>query len=166
MTIVAKYASVCPDCGKTISPGQQVEWERGRKARHTNCGAVGQAPSAASTSRTITLTRDGRRTYIGGDTMAVRGVLKDGGCHWDADRKAWWIGDHATAETLAELARTAPAEQAPKRRITNCVGCGGALDRFAQQRGFRFCSKDCANDVKLGGQSGYINGSWHQGSDD
>lgn len=166
MTITAKFASVCPSCGKPIKPGQQVEWERGQKARHTDCGAADAGAAVATGPRVITVTRVGRRSYIGGDTLAVRALLRSGGCHWDGDRKAWWMGDHAEAEALAERARTAEAEPAPKRRITHCVGCGSLLDAFAQQRGFKFCGRDCADDARLGGQSGYVNGVWHQGSDD
>lgn len=120
MTITAKYASTCATCGGKVHPGTQIEWTRGSRAVH-HAACVGPAPTAteavardadlegrvsdaaairASAGRTITLSREGRRTYIGGDTMAVRGLLRDGGCHWDADRKAWWIGSHAEAETL------------------------------------------------------------------
>lgn len=58
------------------------------------------------------------------------------------------------------------AEAAPKKRITHCVGCGSPLDTFQQRRGFRFCSSDCVAERKLGGQSGYYRGQWHQGDHD
>lgn len=62
----------------------------------------------------------------------------------------------------------APAASAPRARkqITHCVGCGCKLDTFQVRRGFKFCSSECVNDRRLGGMSGYVNGSWHQGSDD
>lgn len=44
MTITAKFASTCPACGQSIAVGQSIEWERGSKARHTDCHA---APSAS-----------------------------------------------------------------------------------------------------------------------
>lgn len=174
MTIKAQFASRCPICSGPIHPGQEVEWRKGSKAVHVACAGaaaggtaapVQTAPAPAST-RTITVEHIGRRSYLRGDTIAVRGLLGDGGCHWDADERAWWIGDHSAAEALAERAKSAPAEAAPKKRITHCLGCGGALDRYQQQRGYKFCSSDCRIDAKMGGQSGYVNGHWHQGSDD
>jgi len=170
MTITAKFASRCPICSGPIHPGQEVEWRKGSKAVHTACAGPdtsgGTAAPTSSKSRSITVERVGRRSYLRGDTLSVRGLLRDGGCHWDADERAWWIGDHATAEDLARRAEDAPAEAAPKKRITHCLGCGAMLDRFQQQRGYKFCSSDCRIDRQMGGQSGYVNGHWHQGSDD
>lgn len=187
-TINAKYASTCPACRQPITVGQSIEWTRGQPALHALCASqAGAAPEAlvahdamiegrseASTiaaqvpvvTRTLTVTREGRRSYIGGDTMAVRGLLRDGGCHWDADRKQWWIGSQETALALVESAKTARAEAQPRKRITHCVGCGCALDSYRIQRGYRTCSQDCRDDMRMGGQSGYVNGRWHQGSDD
>jgi hypothetical protein len=34
------------------------------------------------------------------------------------------------------------------------------------QHGYKFCSQDCKIDRQMGGQSGYVGGVWHQGSDD
>lgn len=48
MTITARYASTCPTCGQPITPGQAVEWERGAKARHTECPSAGSAPATSS----------------------------------------------------------------------------------------------------------------------
>lgn len=166
MTITAKFRSVCPNCSKTINPGDSVEWQQGQKAVHTACpGAEGSVP-AASSPRDLTVERVGRRSYFRGNTMAVRGFLRARGASWDAEAKAWWVGSQDKALAIAEQARTAPAEAPPAKRITHCVGCGFELDAFAQRRGFRFCSQDCRTDEMLGGQSGYVNGVWHQGSDD
>lgn len=171
MTITNKYPGKCSSCGCDVAAGngQAVKsasgkWEV-RCAQHSTGECTTPAPSS-SIGRTITTERAGRRSYLRGDTMAVRGLLRDGGCHWDADATAWWIGSHEDAMALAERARIAPAEAAPRKRITHCVGCGSALDRFQLSRGYKFCSSDCVNDRKLGGMSGYVNGRWHQGSDD
>lgn len=130
-------------------------------------GPEADADPFATSVRVIHVQRDGRRSYITGDTIAVRGLLYDGGCHWDADRKAWWIGSHDEALQIAERARTAPAEAMPRKKITNCLGCGCGLDDFQIRRGFKFCSSDCAIEQRMGsGWSGYVNGAWHQGSDD
>lgn len=177
MTIVAKFKSVCPCCSKPIRVGERVEWERGSKAMHVACAGKASGDTEATDAaadvdsapaeRTITVERQGRRSYLRGDTLAVRGLLRSGGCHWDADAKAWWIGSHEAALELAERAKTAEAEAAPAKRRTHCLQCGCSLDRFQQQRGFVFCSGDCAIERKMGsGWSGYVNGAWHQGSDD
>lgn len=174
MTITAKFASICPGCSKPIRPGDKVEWERGAKAKHSSCAGGGEPPTAGSSPaapgpRSLSVSQDGRRCYITGDTMAVRGLLRDGGCHWDAERKAWWLGSLEKALALVEQAKTAEAEAAPKKRITNCINpsCGAYLDDFTQRRGFKFCGKDCAIEMKHGSNwSGYVNGAWHQGSDD
>ena len=171
MTITARYASTCPACSHPIAVGAQVLWARGEKARHVACptaGAGAEAAQVTTVTRTITVTREGRRSYIGGDTMAVRGLLRAGGCHWDADRKQWWIGSHEAALQLAEQARGATAEAAPRKQITHCIGCGCALDRFQIQRGYKTCSRDCSIEQRMGsGWSGHVPGhGWHQGSDD
>lgn len=172
MIIVAKFASRCPACSERIVPGASVEWTKGSPARHADCRAAAaplaasSAPSVAS-GRSVTVERVGRRSYLRGDTVAVRGLLRAGGCHWDVESRAWWIGSHDEALALAERARTAAPEAAPKKRITSCVGCGCRLDEYQQRRGMRFCSSECAVEKRMGsGWSGYVNGSWHQGSDD
>ena len=48
MIISAKFASVCPKCGKSITVGSKVEWERGSKAKHADC----KAPSATASTGT------------------------------------------------------------------------------------------------------------------
>lgn len=40
----------------------------------------------------LTTVREGARIYVTGDTYAVKDQLKDLGCHWDSQRKGWWIG--------------------------------------------------------------------------
>ena len=37
MVITAKFNSRCPRCGQFISTGDEIEWERGKKARHVEC---------------------------------------------------------------------------------------------------------------------------------
>jgi len=172
MTITAKYPSTCQACSCPITVGQQIEWTKGSPARHTACGATaGTTVTAApqSTGRIITVERVGRRSYLRGDTLAVRGLLRAGGCHWDAEARAWWIGSQDAARALAISASTAPTEAAPPRRITHCVNgsCGCELDAYQQARGYRTCSTECSTELRMGsGWSGVVNGAWHQGSDD
>lgn len=49
MTITAKYAGKCSECGGAIHQGEQIEWSKGAGARHTKCGAstVATVPAAA-----------------------------------------------------------------------------------------------------------------------
>lgn len=51
MVITAKFASVCPKCSRPIAMGAKVNWERGSKAAHVDCGAVtaSAGPSVVST---------------------------------------------------------------------------------------------------------------------
>ena len=169
MTITAKYASTCGACPQTVTPGQQIEWTRGSTiVRHTDCARAdtpAQIPQS-ETRRVITVERVGRRSYLRGDTLSVRSYLREQGCHWDADGRAWWIGSDADAQRIAAAALGRSAEAAPAQRRTACLGCGAPLDSYQQRRGFTFCSRDCATDRRLGGQSGYVGGQWHQGSDD
>lgn len=172
------FPGKCETCSCHVAAraGQAVKTALGWRVRCSDhgVGAVAPAPAAqvvsiaSALTRSIRVTRDGRRSYIEGDTLSVRGVLRAGGCHWDADRKAWWIGSHETALELAERARTGPAEAAPAKRIERCVQCGCSLDRYQVQHGFKFCSSDCAIERKMGsGWSGRTaSGGWHQGSDD
>lgn len=44
----------------------------------------------------------GSRLYVAGNTYAIKDQLKAIGCHWDADRKQWWIGKAKAAE-LAKI---------------------------------------------------------------
>lgn len=173
MIITAKFASTCPQCTMPIPVGAQVEWERGAKARHAVCPGIhadgAQQTEAPQQPRVIELAKDGRRYYITGDTMAVRGLLRGAGCHWDPERRAWWIGSLDKATEIIERAKTAKAEAAPdpaRKRVTACVECGATLDDYQIRRGFKFCSQDCVDERRLGGQSGYINGHWHQGDND
>jgi hypothetical protein len=54
MSITARYSSVCPTCNQPISPGDQVEWQRGAKAIHVVCpaGTASAAPAAKAARKT------------------------------------------------------------------------------------------------------------------
>lgn len=63
----------------------------------------------------VTIERNGKRVYLVGNTYAAKDEIKALGAHWDAERRAWWIGDKklAKVETLvAELNGGAPAAAA------------------------------------------------------
>lgn len=65
-------------------------------------------------SASINIEREGRRSYIVGSTYPFRDQLRAAGAHWDAERRAWWIGGKAdVAEALASRLQDAlPTESA------------------------------------------------------
>lgn len=158
MTITARYASTCTACHRAITIGQQIEWERGRKAvRHTDCAHTTPQIPRSESRREITVERIGRRSYLRGDTLAVRSYLRAQGCHWDAESRGWWIGDDDAAHRIAEAALSQAAEPLPlpKKRITHCIHCRGMLDQYQLHHGYRFCSSECAGQHRHRGQSYY-----------
>lgn len=54
-----------------------------------------------STRLSITTERVGRRTYVRGATFPIRDALRGAGAHWDAESKAWWLGDDEKARAIA-----------------------------------------------------------------
>lgn len=149
MTITARFSSACSACGQPIAVGSQIEWERGNKARHTDCAAA--ATTSATTSPapqpadTVRLETDGRRVYVRGDSYPIRGALRGAGCHWDPDAKAWWIGSEKRDALAAAIASATP-ETATKSRphYRTCHECG------APSRGYYRCYT-CSLDYRDGG---------------
>lgn len=81
--------------------------------------------------------------------------------------------DCAAAAKSAKSLMDSPTMRSRDRRrhpdgklATKCMGCGSHLDEYQQTHGYRYCSIDCRRDHQLGGQSGYVNGVYHHGSDD
>jgi hypothetical protein len=61
----------------------------------------------------ITYEERGRRTYVLGDTYAMKDRLRAAGCRWDPDARAWWSGKRETIVALvAELASAPEAQPA------------------------------------------------------
>lgn len=48
----------------------------------------------------ITIQSEGRRHYLVGDTYPIRSAIRNAGCKWDSDRRAWWTGKLETAQKL------------------------------------------------------------------
>lgn len=40
----------------------------------------------------VTTEKVGARIYVAGNTFSIKSQLKSAGCHWDGERKQWWIG--------------------------------------------------------------------------
>jgi len=75
------------------------------------------------TTATLSISTEtiGARVYVTGNTYAVKDALKSAGCHWDGDRRQWWIGKAKLSritDIVGELA-SAPAakEDIGARRV-------------------------------------------------
>ena len=159
MTITAKYASTCTSCHRPVTPGQRVEWTRGEKTvRHTDCGSA-SATAAPITAAPIAVTYEvvGVRVYVLGQTFAMKDAIKSAGGHWDADRKAWWVGAAKRAELEAAIASAKPAEQS-SYRPSKCKQCGRRAGENGRgwPRIYRsgICS-DCYRDEREEAEMGY-----------
>lgn len=51
---------------------------------------------------------DGRRAYVVGQTFNLRNQLREAGCHWDTERRAWWISATKQEVVAQVLAATPP----------------------------------------------------------
>jgi hypothetical protein len=65
----------------------------------------------------VELVERGARLYVAGDTYAIKDRLKEAGCHWDGERRQWWIGKGKRKEIEALLDAPPPskAEVAARR---------------------------------------------------
>lgn len=152
MTITARYASQCSQCGQTIQPGQQIEWERGSKiVRHTDCSATAATP-AQPASITVSYETVGARVYVLGQTFAIKDTIKSVGGHWDADRKAWWIGATKRADLEVAIATAKPADPS-SYRPSKCKQCGRRPDRRGWPR--IYMSGICSDCYREKAEMGY-----------
>lgn len=140
MTITARYAATCSACQQPIIPGQQIEWERGRKdVRHTDCSATTTAPAAETRdakSQPIGAkgTYQGRPVYVvartgGYQGREVRGLVRtrDGAKMLvvlaGGQRTAWVPAAEITIERQYERAWTFAGLERAKRREERGEGC-------------------------------------------
>jgi len=56
----------------------------------------------------ITIEHHGRRHYIVGAPFSARERLKNAGCKWDPERRAWWSGSAEKAAAVVESLAAAP----------------------------------------------------------
>lgn len=61
----------------------------------------------------------GTRIYVTGNTYSVKDQLKQAGCHWDGERKQWWIGP-TKAEAIASLVSGIVAAPASPKNLDDC----------------------------------------------
>jgi len=55
----------------------------------------------------LTVESVGRRHYIKGNTYAHKDAIRDAGCKWDGDKRAWWTGKRDTADAIVGKVNTA-----------------------------------------------------------
>lgn len=60
----------------------------------------------------------GARVYVTGNTFAIKNELKAAGCHWDGDRKQWWIGKAKQAD-IAAIVGKLDGKEAPKQDLAD-----------------------------------------------
>lgn len=56
----------------------------------------------------------GGRVYVIGNSFPVKDRLKAAGCHWDPDRRQWWIGAAKASALATIVASAASAPAAPE----------------------------------------------------
>ena len=103
----------------------------------------------------ITIAREGRRSYIAGNTFPVKEQIKAAGAHWDSGRRAWWIGSHETATQLVATLMTSPAPQEARTPVRNAVprqwqsmrgyGADGSRLRRCNDGSTRGCTRPACN---------------------
>jgi hypothetical protein len=63
------------------------------------------------TTSGISVEQVGQRLYVTGNTYAVKDALKAAGCHWDGERRQWWIGAAKRSRIESLIAKPMPASQ-------------------------------------------------------
>lgn len=147
MTITAKFPSVCPSCHGRIQAGQQIEWAKGEKARHTDCtSSASSVVASVSAIPAVTLETVGTRVYVRGNSYPIKGAIKSVGGHWDGDEKAWWVGATKRDDLEAAIASAKPEERGAYRP-SRCKQCGARPGPRGWPRIYRngICS-DCYRD--------------------
>lgn len=69
----------------------------------------------------VTIAKAGRRYYIEGNTYAIKDQLRDAGCKWDPQRRAWWTGKQEIADRFAGGEATSSEPQQPKKEDPSSV---------------------------------------------
>ncbi len=86
----------------------------------------------------------GKRLYVTGNTYAIKDQLKSIGCHWDADRKQWWIGKAKQADLQKIVDGNSGASQSS----------GGYVAPTAEE----LSQKPCSGQVEYKGRKYYVVG--------
>lgn len=101
----------------------------------------------------ITLQAEGKRLYLLGNTYPLRDRIKALGGHWDAEKKAWWLGSGKRSEVDDLIATaTSSGKEPPKADDVRLTGkcqykgktyfLGGASRDGTRQHLFTLPGKD------------------------
>jgi hypothetical protein len=79
------------------------------------------------------------RIYVTGNTYAVKDRLKAAGCHWDGERRQWWIGT-AKADKISGIVGKLDGQDVPtEEREVTVLGKARYKDRSYYVRWFGRC---------------------------
>lgn len=126
MTIKARFAGQCGECGGAVAVGERVEWEPGQKGvRHAKCPAK-PAPAAqkgAGYGKSWTATRTGKCAACSSQVVVGQAV------RYRYDEQAAKHLEHVDCATAAKTcpATTTPTRKnglRPNRRPGSCHDCG------------------------------------------
>lgn len=150
---LARTSGPLQDMRNTLGPSWLLR--HGAQAVRGTPGAASQAPASATSAPAVTYETVGARVYVLGQTYPIRDAIRAAGGHWDAERKAWWIGTAKRAELEAAIASAKPAT-ADTYRPSQCKQCGRRPDRRGWPRIYRsgICS-DCYRDEREEAEMGY-----------
>lgn len=65
-----------------------------------------------------TLEKIGRRWFVRGDSYSLKDMLKDNGCKWDGEERAWYTGSKEVAEKLVSLFENAGDKKSERTEIS------------------------------------------------
>lgn len=77
---------------------------------------------------TVTIEKAGRRFYVVGNTYAIKDQLRDAGCKWDGDRKAWWTGKADVAARLSGWVTPTEKSEGEKKDELSRKNCAGQVE--------------------------------------
>lgn len=77
---------------------------------------------------TVATERVGSRIYITGNTFAIKAQLKSAGCHWDGDRKQWWIGVAKLAAIESLIGGLNGKDVTPNKQDLSDRPCSGKVE--------------------------------------
>lgn len=85
----------------------------------------------------LTIETAGRRIYVLGDTYPIRDMLREAGCRWDPERRAWWGGAtkrEALDALVASMGSASAQPQASEPR-REAPGIGATVAGRAEYKG-------------------------------
>ena len=93
----------------------------------------------------------GSRLYVSGNTYPIKDQLKSIGCHWDGERRQWWVG------------------KAKQSELESIVNSGGSVQAESSASGYveptpeELGSKPCTAKVKYKGRMYFVVCESHSG---